>query len=298
MITEDTVDCSSNSFPFIFYDENGATVSGTPNGDGLCIFPGAECGPDTVVHDCCRKNGKVYDMASGSDYMFLAFIVIAFPFVFRRYLSKPEAESPASREYLKARMIPSWVNKIPLRLAQRLFPLGLYVYVTLQIIVPIYMRHSIQVQLSVGNRNALLAAEAFLVPFKNIFQFIEDVVLIRVNYALGRGNKVLTNHLVHVGIVSSIITGAVAAVIGTLLGLVPQSLRAFTNPGAAHDKILYPGCDLMEFDTATVKSYWMTEMWSIPGAELGMVLSGFMMGEVLCVFSFRVSVTSWWYLGR
>jgi hypothetical protein len=156
---------------------------------------------------------------------------------------------------------------------------GLMVYITLQILVPIYMRQSQQQQLSVGSRNALLAAEAFIIPFTNIFQFIEDVVLIRVNYALAGNNKALTNHLVHVGIVSSLAMGCVAAIIGTILGVIPPVLNALTNPGEEHDKMLYPGCDLIE-ESEPVTEYWLVEMWSVPGTDLGLVLSGFMMGAL------------------
>ena len=53
---------------------------------------------------------------------------------------------------------------------------------------------------------------------RDVFQFIEDVVLIRISYSLATGHKKLTNKLMHVGIVGAFLTGLAAAIIGTILG--------------------------------------------------------------------------------
>lgn len=267
--------CSSD-FPFLFYDVNGVVVPGSKNSDGICTFTNANCGPDTLVHECCKKNvdAEGYNFNEGSRYTLICFVFMFIPLFYHKF----GMQTADQRIAFKKRMTPSWVEKIPIGLVQKIFQFGLFAYITAQVMVPIYMRDSIQANLNVSSRNSLLAAEAFLVPFKDIFQFIEDVILIRVNFSLATGNKKQTNHLVHVGILSSVIVGIVASSLGTILAVIPAVLNALTNPGGSNDAILYPECSLIEHDDSNVQTYWIVEMWGIPGQLLGLVMSGFMMG--------------------
>jgi hypothetical protein len=211
--------------------------------------------------------------------MFIAFAFIFVPiFLLRAGEGDPEAK--AARKEREDRMIPAWVKNIPSRLVLRLFKYGLMAYIILQIVVPIFMRNSIQETLSVVNRNTVIAAEAFLVPYNQVFQFIEDIVMVRVNYALAWKKKELTNELVHVGLLGSFLTGVLAAVIATILGVIPPALSGLTNPGAQVDAETYPGCDLIEESTVSALPYWLVEAWAIPGNQMGMVLTGFMMGAM------------------
>jgi len=175
--------------------------------------------------------------------------------------------------------MPAWIKNSS-KLIRVLFAMGLPVYLVAQILVPIFMRNSIQVSMSVGSRNSLIAAEAFLVPYSAIFQFIEDIVLVKVNYAIGSGNKVLTNQLVHAGIAGSFGTGLIAAVLATILGVIPPVLHALTNPGLQNDEKLYPGCEFISNSRTGIVPYWLFEAWSMPGDQIGLVMSGFMIGAL------------------
>lgn len=80
--------------------------------------------------------------------------------------------------------------------------------------------------------------------------------------------------------------------LATILGVIPQILQALTNPGLANDVSLYPGCDIIEAAESSehnysVMLYWLVEVWSFPGVQLGMVLNGFMMGAL------EISTTGW-----
>jgi len=101
---------------------------------------------------------------------------------------------------------------------------------------------------------------------------------VRVNYSLGHGDKKLTNQLVHFGYMAALTSGILAAIVGTILGVIPPVLSALTIPGAANDQLLYPGCDIILDSTEGILPYWMIEMWAMPGTQLGLVLSGFMLG--------------------
>ena len=113
---------------------------------------------------------------------------------------------------------------------------------------------------------------------------MEDIILVQIGHALGHRDFDLTDRLVHAGIVGSIVTGTIAGAIGTLLGWFPRTLRALTNPGAAHDQMLYAGCDLLDQSDAfsairSIRPYWMLKSWAMMGQQMGMVMSGFFYGS-------------------
>jgi hypothetical protein len=268
--------CSIESFPFNFFASNGTQVPGVLDADGFCIFPDAACAPDDPISACCQAKDSVDN--TGDNYMFIAFIFIFLPITFVKRARNESEEAQRARD---ERMTPTWVKAIPSHFIQNLFKYGLYAYVALQVVVPILMRTSIQQTLSVVNRNTVIAAEAFLVPYNQIFQFIEDIVMVRVNYALASHQKALTNELVHVGLLGSCLAGVVAALVATILGVIPPALTGLTNPGAEVDQLQYPGCDLIAPDSNdVVLPYWLVESWAIPGKQMGMVLTGFMMGAM------------------
>jgi hypothetical protein len=270
--------CSVESFPFNFFAANGTQVPGVLDADGLCIFPDAACAPNDPISSCCQAKDAVDN--TGDNYMFIAFIFIFLPITFVKR-SRSSNESDEARQAREDRMTPTWVKAVPSHVIQNLFKFGLYAYVALQVVVPILMRTSIQQTLSVVNRNTVIAAEAFLVPYNQIFQFIEDIVMVRVNYALASHQKVLTNELVHVGLLGSFATGVIAAILATIVGVIPPALSGLTNPGAEVDQLQYPGCDLIAPDSNdVVLPYWLVESWAIPGKQMGMVLTGFMMGAM------------------
>lgn len=270
----DTI-CSSANFPFSFFAANGSTVDGMLDADGSCIFPTAACSNANSVVECCIAKDSV--SKTGSNYMFIAFAIIFIPLFWFKTNKSPEER--AAHEEREQKQVPFWMRDYAPNFLIKLFKYGLMAYIGAQVVIPIFMRDSIQRQLSVGERNAVIAAEAFLVPYRDIFQFVEDIVLVRVNYAMGAGNKPLTNQLVHLGIVAAVMVGVTASILATILGVIPPALEALTRPGLANDIQLYPGCDLITDDT-NVQHYWLLESWTIPFVQMGMVMSGYMLGAL------------------
>ena len=132
---------------------------------------------------------------------------------------------------------------------------------------------------------------------RDVFQFIEDVVLIRVSYSLAMGHKKLTNKLMHVGIVGAFLTGLVAAVIGTILGVIPATLSVLTNPGAANDEATYPDCALIgSYDSSIIKPYWIIQSKYASCANLVshdmlyIILTLYLSSELKC----GVSLVNYW----
>lgn len=288
--------CTIGQFPFDFLGSDRNPVDGVLNAQGQCIFPAAQCDLESSVDACCKAKPEA--AATGSNYMFFGFLVTFIPYMYLRHErskrraaaaeaasgkkedNKTAAKDGEEKEEDKNMDVPSWVKRLPCSgFLVPLFTMGLWIQITMQILIPILMRNSLQAKLDVSSRNALIAAEAFLIPYREILQFIEDIVLVRVNYALARGDKDLTNRLVHAGMVGSFGTGVVAAVIATILGVIPAALEAVTNPGVERDMELYPGCDLIG-DNDNVLPYWLMEVFAIPGEQLGKVMSGFMLGAM------------------
>lgn len=268
--------CSVEAFPFSYFDANGSLVDGALNEAGVCIFETANCHPDAPTTSCCQPNLTSFPKltTTGSNYMFIAFAIIFIPIVYIKHIA-PSKERKQEKADEKERMVPWWIKAFPIsflrKIMLRLFHFGLMAYIATQVVIPIFMRQSIQAELTVSSRNSLIAAEAFLVPYAEIFQFIEDIVLVRVNYALGRKDKALTSQLVHVGISGSLMTGILAAVIATILSVIPPVLQALTSPGLDNDRNLYASCEFVEAtDAGEVLPYWLLESWALPGSQIGM----------------------------
>jgi len=164
--------CTSELFPFNYFDANGTAVSGVEGQNGLCTFPSADCGPDVPVYTCCQAKPEL--KATGGSYMFIAFAIIFLPLLYLKYFSKVRAVSIAFASALfpfrrpqrvlylpllfrllfpsqtqeerdamaekKLEQIPSWVKAIPSKFIQKLFQFGLFAYITAQILGKIHGR--------------------------------------------------------------------------------------------------------------------------------------------------------------
>lgn len=201
MASSETGECSAELFPFTFYDSAGQNISGVLNDEGICIFPEANCGVDASAGGgdgkCCEAKSEY--TVTGSNYMFIAFGFIFFlNWCYSYFFAKLFTESPFARAALEEMEEkssgPWWTRKLPAFL-QQVFKLGLWVSITVAVVSPIFMKDSVQRALVVTSRNVLMSSEAFLVPYKEIFQFIEDIVSVRVNYALTRGDKALADQV-------------------------------------------------------------------------------------------------------
>lgn len=178
----------------------------------LGTFPDANCGPDTHVHDCCSVNhdAEGFNMNDNSTILLLGLIatygelymrlniylrfICPYSFISNMKLYSYQTTSgqiiyirmqstAKEREERSAKMIPSWVKELP-HLFQKIFSHGILAFILPMIMVPIYMNQSVQSSMSVSSRNALLGAQAFMEPYKNVFQFIEVSVLLTIIDAL------------------------------------------------------------------------------------------------------------------
>jgi hypothetical protein len=216
--------------------------------------------------------------------MFIAFALIFLPQRFvHKYFQQIYERDPSLLDNVQSNKRPTWLLRWPLSHLAWIYDWGIWVGVTVLIVTPTVMKPSIQEELNVSARTVLQSAEAFLSAYKEIFQFVEDIINIKINYALSSGDLHAANELVHLGIAGSIFTGLLASFIATVLGAIPPVLQALTNPGYQSDLELYPGCTIIEDEADThhlILRYWMIEIWKFPGTQAAMVIAGFMYGAM------------------
>lgn len=221
--------------------------------------------------------------------MFVCYSFIFFPLFWAQWqiynASTPEERQMYEKEDIERRpkfisenrYLPESVKAFLLGL----YELGLPFYITASITIPIFLKSSQQSVMSVTERTSLAASEAFMVPFFTIFSFVEDIVMVRVSYAMSQNDRALTDRLVHAGLAGVILTGVAGGIVGTLLGVFTPALTALTIPGLENDKSLYPGCAFIEtVDVNTILPYWLMESWELMGKQVQSVLSGFLYGAL------------------
>ena len=191
--------CSSTgdtSFPFIFYDTMGNTVNGTlisaPTSTStststmnstVCIFPTANCG-DVPTNNCCslNYNSPNDDFRVGNYYMFIAFSFMMVPLFYSYHLmgqSMTPEEIEREQQDLDGRKPKFNVNNryLPSRLKGIFmfwYELGLTVYITAMVVLPIFLKLSEQANMTVIERTTLSASEAFMVPYYTVRSFDTD----------------------------------------------------------------------------------------------------------------------------
>ena len=129
----------------------------------LGTFPDANCGPDTVVHDCCKMNpdAEGFTMTNSSHILLICIACSYIPLIWvERFGGQTEDKEKAKQD-----ATPPWVSNLP-PLAKKIFYLGLLAIIAGFIVVPIMMAMSIQSHLNVNHRNALLGAQAFMDPYR------------------------------------------------------------------------------------------------------------------------------------
>jgi len=278
--------CSSADFPFVFYDATKELVNGTLV-DGACVFFEGNCDPSVSTKKCCDINGEVFT-GTGANYMHIANCFIYLPLwwgmgALYKSMTKEEREIYAAEEeerkpkfITESKWLPNFLKSILLSV----WDMGLIGNIVATIVIGNLLKQSEQENMSVLERNSLAASEAFMDPYYRIFSFIEEIIMIRVSYAMVKGDKKLTDRLIHMGLAGVLIAGILAGIVGTLLGVFDKSLAALTIPGMANDKALYPGCSFIDsVDTNRILPYWLMESWALLATQISGVLSGFFSGS-------------------
>lgn len=176
-----------------------------------------------------------------------------------------------------------WISaNLPLGgLFQKIYKSGFALNMVVSIYVMMFMANSIQGTFTISDRNAIAATSAVLVPFRLIFQFLEDTVTVQINYSVATNNHRRTNTIFWNGIRSSMLLGLLASAIGTFVVESPELLAAIVGAGAEHDSELFPNCTLLGSATevsGNVKGYFLLSVWQYSFAFCNMVFTGLLFG--------------------
>ena len=149
------------------------------------------------------------------------------------------------------------------------------------IMMPIYMMNSIQSSFTPAERNAVLAVGAFLTPADEIFSFLEDLMVVRISYAIATKRYYLANRLLRFGLLVGFCCGVVGAAVCSLLTVSEKVYEAIVLPGYDRDVEQYPDCELVSVGHSLLRStkpYFLLLVWKWPLGFMNTCLGGFALG--------------------
>ncbi|CAE7036234.1 SEP1 [Symbiodinium sp. CCMP2592] len=158
--------------------------------------------------------------------------------------------------------------------------LAIMAFIAAEVYCAILIANATQRALTVPERNSMLAADAFLVPLVEIFQFLEDVVAVKISAAMVTGETHLVRHILIMGVVGGILCGTVAASIATAICSWPAAIQWILAPYSMHDSYLQ--CPLVPQGPAAADSarmYWLLQVWSWPLGFACRAIKGFLFGS-------------------
>ena len=138
--------------------------------------------------------------------------------------------------------------------------LAIMAFIAAEVYCAILIANATQRALTVPERNSMLAADAFLVPLVEIFQFLEDVVAVKISAAMVTGETHLVRHILIMGVVGGILCGTVAASVATAICSWPAAIQWILAPYSMHDSYLQ--CPLVPQGPAAADSarmYWLLQ---------------------------------------
>lgn len=247
-------------------------------GLGIFIFPSATCGEqeDGSMDQCCSQaDWSKSDIADqlvsyGGPAILIAFIV---------QMRKSVGQAASSSD------MQVWWKKYLL-----------YTGIISYTVVLTMMAQLTQGWLSVSDRNAMLAASAFLTPVRDAFQFLEDSVSVQIGFALASGNTEAAMSILILGVMGGFLFGILGAAAMTALLFWPSAIRFLLAPSSVMDAATLPHCTLVDSAAKIVEQahvYWLLTVWSWPLAFAGMALIGYMFGtRRIAVYGLSLALSS------
>ena len=233
--------------PFQFADGSGGWITnGTRDAaTGVCVPTNSTCGDPSTRANCCGTAPVIGDDYGAANYYAMITFAIASGF-YKRILQdsvvnwlrprRADGRIDASfgsrgavlKEMFEGRK-PSFKYVIGF--------LILAIFAT-QIFEMTIMPPSVQATLSPQAAAAKVAMSSFLEPVKEVFAFLEDVMLVKVSYALAQGNLEELNQLLHASVLFGLMSGALSFLLMAAVAAGDGSAAALLNPAAAPNDIL------------------------------------------------------------
>ena len=292
-------------FPYLYRDEAGNTIlNGTPVVSGsstVCIFETSTCRTNS---SCCSET-QAQVQASSNFYVPVIFFMMgyaAYMIGLKHRRSRVFWGIDGKKgNHANNAMVPKEVESLLSYLTEQdwalnslcykcavgmvFFMLGIVYFgsIFMTVMESVVMPKSIQDTLAPADRSAQLAIKSFITPVQEIFQFIEDTMLIKVGYAIAAHRYDEINVLLHVGVIGGFFSALLAFGICLIIVFVRPAAVAMINPSYASNEILInEGCDLVPSTDSILTHaslYWilMTASW-IPNFST-LPIFGFLVGS-------------------
>jgi len=258
-------------FEYYSYASNGSRRTVEPQRDeisGLCIFPGASCaGPQEccVLADWADKEetrGHNFNLYLNLGAISLPLVLINCYYRRKAALERGEGEGGSFSWWAMAKG---------------------FLYMAAfagEMVLMISLANLTQEKLPLPVRNSQMAADAYLSPLREVFQFLEDVMTVHINVAIGMQATEVVRSSLLLGVGSGLLLGSIAAAVTTGIAFWPVAINAllvpFSTSGAAGG-----ACSLLESTEViveTVRPYILLSSWQWPFQFANMALRGFCIG--------------------
>mmetsp|Transcript_136899 Transcript_136899/g.309268 ORF Transcript_136899/g.309268 Transcript_136899/m.309268 type:complete len:672 (+) Transcript_136899:22-2037(+) len=278
-------DSDNTGAPFTFYagtsmDDRHEVSAVLDPASGMCIFPSASCGDESLDFSCCGKTAATDGAAGHATTVntIALVVVLVVPSVLMRMRQRCRPAEQGDAGAAEPAEQPGRAR------CAVLIVMGLVI--ALEVYVSILLANITQSKLSVADRNALLAADSFLTPVMDVFQFLEDAVMVKINFAIGQGSVPAVRAILGVGVIGGLGTGAMAAGLVTVVAFIPAAAQGVLAPFVSGASV---GCSLLPTAAEVVmesRTYLLLRAWCWPLAFMNMALRGFLMGsgEVVSYF--------------
>jgi hypothetical protein len=277
--------------PFQFADASGAWITnGTRDTvTGVCVPTNATCADPSTRANCCSTAPVIGDDYGGANFYPMIAFVIASAF-YKRILQKPVVNWLRPRR-ADGRVDASFgsrgaVFKEMFKGRQPSFKYVIgFLMLTMcaaQIFEMTIMPPSVQATLSPQAAAAKTAMSSFLEPVKEVFAFLEDVMLVKVSYALAQGNLEELNQLLHASVLFGLTSGALSFLLMAAVAAGDGSAAALLNPAAApNNALIASGCTLIPSTDellSVARPFWLLSCatWMPTFATMG--FTGFLAG--------------------
>eukprot|EP00930_Biecheleria_cincta_P027572 TRINITY_DN19344_c0_g1_i1.p1 TRINITY_DN19344_c0_g1~~TRINITY_DN19344_c0_g1_i1.p1 ORF type:complete len:685 (-),score=108.37 TRINITY_DN19344_c0_g1_i1:533-2512(-) len=282
--------------PFTFYRHlaNGSKAvvqAEVDNTSGLCVFPGATCKEEHYDFRCCDASTWVKDgsgtargLNSTVCNVFMQALIISWVLYGRcrrkRQAQEEHDDEQGDEDEGKACLLRRCATCVQRNWKFVLGLLALVVVIALEVAVAVLLASLTQEKLSVTSRNALLATDSFLVPVREIFQFLEDAVTVKINVAIGAGRTQEVKPILSMGISGGAALGSVAAAIVTGICYWPAAIDWLVAPYSLVDAELHCSVSHAISDVVeSAKPYILLRAWQWPFVFVNMALRGFLLGS-------------------
>ena len=277
-------------FPYEFKSSSGATITqGVPvnvagYADPVCIF-NTSCVEDP---GCCAGTRE---LTSLSQVWWMVMIIFYAPFIVmqcmarnarQRKREKLLAQGSSESDINAAAAGGQSAGRPVLPGATGLVYVAMLAVVAAIIIEAVIMPQSIQQNLSPADRAAELAMSAFLTPIREIFQFLEDTMTVKVGYALAAGRLHELNVLLHVSVGGGAVSALLAFGLMLFVALYEPAAASLLNPSAAPNALLIDaGCPLLPTTAELLthaRIYWLLKAGAWLPAFVCKGIVGFFLG--------------------